>query len=89
MTQRQSRRRSIPAKEVDEMLEQQAKKLYKEPTLYDQRAQLIEDIDYAVRHQDEHLVAASSYGVDANRARQQLKEINRLLSEELKQDPIR
>lgn len=84
-----TRRRSIPAKEVDEMLEQQAKELRKEPTLYDQRAQLILDIDYAVRHQDEHLAAASSYGVDANQARQQLKEINRLLSEELKQDPIR
>lgn len=84
-----NRRRSIPSKEVDEMLEQQAKSLRKEPTLYDQRAQLIEEIDYNVRQQDMHLEAASNYGAGANEKRQQLKEINRLLSEELKQDPIR
>jgi len=85
----QPRRRSIPSKEVDEMLEQQAKSLRKEPTLYDQRTQLIEEIDYNVRQQDMHLEAASNYGASANEKRQQLKEINRLLSEELKQDPIR
>lgn len=84
-----NRRRSIPSKEVDEMLEQQAKSLRKEPTLYDQRTQLIEEIDYNVRQQDMHLEAASNYGASANEKRQQLKEINRLLSEELKQDPIR
>ena len=84
-----NRRRSIPASEVDEMLEKQAKSLRKEPTLYDQRTQLIEDIDYNACQQAMHLEAASNYGVAANEKRQQLKEINRLLSEELKQDPIR
>ncbi len=82
-------RRSIPAKEVQEMLDRQAKQLTKEPTLYDQRIQLIEEIDYHVRQQDMHREAASNYSAGANEKRQQLKEVNRLLSEELKQDPIR
>lgn len=83
-----TRRRSIPSKEVDEMLEQQAKELHKEPTLYDQRAQCLRSVASLNDHCDHLAARLNEVKLELASERNRLKDLNRELSEELKFDQV-
>lgn len=84
-----NRRRSIPYKEVDEMLEQQAKSLRKEPTLYDQRAETLENIEHLSKLCEGMAENLNATQLSLASERNRLKDLNRLLKEELQFDQVR
>ena len=89
VAQCQSRRRSIPAKEVDEMLEQQAKELRKEPTLYDQRVEALANVSFLNEACDTLADRLNTTQLELASERNRLKDLNRLLKEELQFDQVR
>lgn len=85
----QPRRRSIPTAEVDEMLEQQAKELRKEPTLYDQRVETLASVEFLSNRCDALAESLNSTQLELASERNKLKDLNRLLKEELQFDQVR
>jgi len=82
-------RRSISAKEVDEMLEQQAKVLRKEPTLYDRRVELIQYLNKQNSEKDYHEGMMGQLSVEITNTRQELEAVNKQLQFQLNLDSTR
>lgn len=82
-------RRSIPAREVDEMLEQQAKSLRKEPTLYDRRVELIQYLNKQNAEKDYHEGMMGQLSVEIANTRQELEGVNKQLQLQLNLDSTR
>ena len=84
-----NRRRSIPSKEVDEMLERQAVQLRKEPTLYDRRVELIQYLNKQNSEKDYHEGMMGQLSVEIANTRQELEGVNKQLQLQLNLDSTR
>jgi len=71
------------------MLERQAAELRKEPTLYDRRMALIQELEYLEMRKEDGHQQARHFTLKITEAKQQLKAINQDISDELLMDSVR
>lgn len=82
-------RRSIPVAEVDEMLDRQAQRLAREPTLYDQRLELLAKLDDMEGQRDYHTDVCREFNFRILSTQKALNELNQAISAELQLDSLR
>jgi len=71
------------------MLERQAKELHKEPTLYDRRVELIQDLNKQNSEKDYHEGMMGQLSVEIANTRQELEGVNKQLQLQLNLDSTR
>lgn len=82
-------RRSIPVAEVNDMLEREAARHRREPTLYDERTGVINTINEYLEEESSLFNRLRSVRLHLAENREELRRLNHQLSDELSLDPVR
>lgn len=82
-------RRSIPMAEVNEMLDQQAQRLTRPLTPYDERLRLIREIEETEGEANYHTHQAKGCALNVASLQRELKAINQSIADELDFDAVR
>ncbi len=82
-------RRSIPIKEVDEIIKREVSRVKSERTIYDDRNSLIKRINEVERNYEYHSTCLHNHEKDLISLRQELNDINTAIMRELDLDSLR